>query len=416
MKKFITILAVSVLFVGSMAAQSADFARWSATIKGGFTYYRLQPEAYKSNWSIFDSRVNNTSWALPIVGIEYTVNPYYGIGIEGGWFRYNRVGLQGSTVDFVLNNSVNLSNLLSPTRRGFWKKSTFYGNFGLGIGFFKNDTFGELDAEKDGSSPLAVAGLEYNYNFNSSLALVLEGQYRTYVIDALGAGPRTNYNCDAVSVNIGLRFKFHGKEKTHVRDASVAEYYTELFGDKLLPSNEKPATVDGKIKELGTQMNDLQKQLTALNSKLDKLEGGGFAQKSDVDRLNDKIKQLENDLNNKSVAVVTASFDEVRFRTGSASLSEESKAILARIIQTLKDGAGNRSIRIIGHTDNVGSEAFNMKLSQLRAETVKNFLVAHGISADKIIEVKGMGFSQPVADNSIAAGRALNRRVGFVIE
>ena len=428
MKKIITILAVSVFFVGNMAAQSADFARWSAAIKGGITYYRIQPEGYKPGWSIFDSRVNNASWALPIIGVEYTVNPYYGIGIEGGWFRYNREGLEGSTVDFVFNNSINLSNLLSPARQGFWKKSTFYGNAAIGIGFYQKTPTGE--AKSNGNSPVTVGGLEYNYNFNSTLALILEGQYRIYLVDDLGTGGRSNWNDDAFSANIGLRFKFHGKGREHVRDASVAEYYSDLFGNNTErpAAQQRPVVVrqtsnnkntDAKIKGLEDQMNNLQEQLTALNDKLDNLAelmASDAAQKSEVDYLNDKIKKLEDDLKNGKSSQVTASFDEITFKTGSAKLSDESQYILARIVQAFKNGSANRKIRIFGHTDNVGSEAFNLKLSQERAETVKNFLVSHGVAEANIIEVKGMGFSQPVADNSIAAGRAQNRRVSFVIE
>ena len=63
-----------------------------------------------------------------------------------------------------------------------------------------------------------------------------------------------------------------------------------------------------------------------------------------------------------------------------------------------------------GHTDSIGTDAYNMKLSLRRAEAVKNYLVSEGISA-KRIKVEGFGEANPVASNATAEGRAQNRRV-----
>ena len=66
---------------------------------------------------------------------------------------------------------------------------------------------------------------------------------------------------------------------------------------------------------------------------------------------------------------------------------------------------------IIGHTDNVGSDAYNRMLSGQRAESVKNYLVEkYNIDGQRLI-VKGVGPSQPMADNSTPEGQAQNRRV-----
>jgi OOP family OmpA-OmpF porin len=68
------------------------------------------------------------------------------------------------------------------------------------------------------------------------------------------------------------------------------------------------------------------------------------------------------------------------------------------------------SITITGHTDNVGTDTYNQKLSERRAESVKKYLVGKGLSAGQI-QTQGKGESQPVADNKTADGRAKNRRV-----
>ncbi len=71
------------------------------------------------------------------------------------------------------------------------------------------------------------------------------------------------------------------------------------------------------------------------------------------------------------------------------------------------------TIEVQGHTDNVGQVAYNQKLSQQRADSVRAYLVAHGIDASRLVS-KGYGMSQPLLPNTTEANRALNRRVQFI--
>jgi len=103
----------------------------------------------------------------------------------------------------------------------------------------------------------------------------------------------------------------------------------------------------------------------------------------------------------------------VTFAFDSSSLNPQFYPVLDKVAQTL--GEYNQTvIQIAGHTDSTGSHAYNMKLSEQRASSVKTYLAGRGIAANRMVTV-GAGPDYPVADNSTAEGRAENRRVEITI-
>jgi OOP family OmpA-OmpF porin len=101
--------------------------------------------------------------------------------------------------------------------------------------------------------------------------------------------------------------------------------------------------------------------------------------------------------------------NNIYFATGKYVLLDKSFKGLKEVAQILKDNP-QLKMSIDGHTDNVGSDASNQKLSENRAGAVKNYLVKQGVEESRLI-VTGYGESQPIADNKTAAGRQKNRRV-----
>lgn len=92
------------------------------------------------------------------------------------------------------------------------------------------------------------------------------------------------------------------------------------------------------------------------------------------------------------------------------------KEKLDDLVAKVKSHQAVDSITITGHTDSVGTVAYNQKLSERRANSVHDYLVKAGINSSLITSTKGMGKTQPVASNDTAAGRQKNRRVEIVVE
>jgi type IX secretion system PorP/SprF family membrane protein len=101
------------------------------------------------------------------------------------------------------------------------------------------------------------------------------------------------------------------------------------------------------------------------------------------------------------------------FEFNSADLDEPTESFLQELTTTLQENE-NLKLHITGHTDNIGSDKFNMHLSQKRADAVKRHLVKMGISHDRMIS-EGKGMHEPLNENSTDAERAKNRRVEIMI-
>jgi outer membrane protein OmpA-like peptidoglycan-associated protein len=119
----------------------------------------------------------------------------------------------------------------------------------------------------------------------------------------------------------------------------------------------------------------------------------------------DDIPRLKVDVGKKLV------LEGIVFATGSAEIMPESEEILMKAYNTLNSEPGI-IVQIHGHTDNVGKRALNMKLSKARAESVRSWLVAKGISESRI-STKGFGPDRPAASNKTEEGKQQNRRIEF---
>ena len=133
----------------------------------------------------------------------------------------------------------------------------------------------------------------------------------------------------------------------------------------------------------------------------------------DLEHLNE-YKEIHKDLVMVPIERGTAiRLNNIFFDFDKATLREESISELERLVNYLKKKPAIH-IELSGHTDSYGSDAYNIRLSQNRAQSVVNYLISHGIATERLI-AKGYGESKPVDTNETDQGRQNNRRVEFTI-
>ncbi len=106
--------------------------------------------------------------------------------------------------------------------------------------------------------------------------------------------------------------------------------------------------------------------------------------------------------------------EKIQFETGKAVIKPESFGLVDEITAAVRDTAAIKKLSIEGHTDDVGSDKYNQKLSDQRAAAVRTYLIEKGIEAGRLVS-KGWGEAKPIGDNTTEEGREQNRRVEFII-
>jgi outer membrane protein OmpA-like peptidoglycan-associated protein len=138
-------------------------------------------------------------------------------------------------------------------------------------------------------------------------------------------------------------------------------------------------------------------------------QGEAAAAQGELARARQELQDLQA---KKTERGMVMTLSDVLFDTGQATLKPGANRAIDRLAHYLKDSLGTHVV-IEGHTDSVGTDDYNLALSQRRAQAVAGALSAQGISADRI-ETKGLGKAYPVATNDTQAGRQQNRRVEIV--
>jgi len=259
MKKIVTtLLFLAVLAVGVSSAQELakdkSLANWSFGVKGGIDYFRVEPYASASDNYWWKGKLSHyalqASWAAPFVFVDYTVNHWFGVGLELGWLHYNRSlsapqaisgnpniiapegTYLGNTADAVLYGSINITNLVAPYRKGGWRVISLYANGGFGGAWYRYKTPTTNGEFSNHLSFLGMVSLTTAFNVSKVWELFMEGQYRVYTREDLGGFPAPGRSVDALTFLVGVRWKLGGKKASnggHSRNALLEDNGAQLL-------------------------------------------------------------------------------------------------------------------------------------------------------------------------------------------
>jgi outer membrane protein OmpA-like peptidoglycan-associated protein len=135
-------------------------------------------------------------------------------------------------------------------------------------------------------------------------------------------------------------------------------------------------------------------------------------------KMDKQAKEIEQEVPNAQVerqgeGIIVTFNSNVLFGFDKSDLTDQAKTTV-NDLNTILQKYPDEDVLVIGHTDNVGTDSYNQKLSERRATSVSNYLISQGVSSARI-STKGMGESDPKVDNDTEAHRAENRRVEFVL-
>jgi peptidoglycan-associated lipoprotein len=153
--------------------------------------------------------------------------------------------------------------------------------------------------------------------------------------------------------------------------------------------------------------NFVRKTIAPVDAKAD---AAGATANDALNRANAAHKLAEG----KFLYEMVLSDDSVKFPTNVADLSDEAKTRLSDFVTKLKNDNKNVYVEIQGHTDTVGTPAYNMKLGEQRAEAVRLYMNQQGVPLNRMATIS-YGQTAPVASNDTPEGRAQNRRVVIIV-
>jgi len=141
-----------------------------------------------------------------------------------------------------------------------------------------------------------------------------------------------------------------------------------------------------------------------------------------MDEREKKLREIAADRDAKAMQVERLKEDVVRvsvsaessFDVNKADIKAEFKPTLNKVAEVLRSD-GRQTIRVVGHTDSTGDDSYNQKLSERRAQSVGNYLIAQGVAANQVT-TEGRGEQEPRASNNTADGRTQNRRVEIYLQ
>lgn len=212
------------------------------------------------------------------------------------------------------------------------------------------------------------------------------------------------------SLSAGLTFRLPQQGFKRVPHCDYQPFYNQIdsLNNALSDSKNQNEKLANDLKNAQDSLNNTKKTLADTKIQLDSCQNDLKKKPKVVEKI--IIQKPTEDEQQK----LKDAFDAIYFQTGKAKLTTPSYAPLKRAATILKKYPKVK-IRVMGHTDNIGSASANLKLSQQRADAVRLQLIKNGVNPKNITSI-GYGDAKPIADNSTAEGRELNRRTEIEVE
>ncbi|MGK6352611.1 OmpA family protein [Parapedobacter sp. DT-150] len=428
----------------------SQYRTWSIGVNGGFT----TPSVLIGGSNAFNQKVGFGG---------YKLREYYGVtvrkqfsswfGLEGAInrgriFTYNNNGVGHAYLFDALNGapaapaggyqSAETSVQYAASLNGVFQLATidflrrensvnFYASVGYGLMAF--NPVGYTDAE--GSAGEWDNKGQWGEEFNADRELTADRDFKREAYIPVGVGMKFKLS-DRVALNLGYTMNFVDDKALFgpVVDRAANDKFSYTYAglEFSLGSSSKPdLTWHNPVSTLYDELKDpsLRNELEALKQRVSTLEGlvDELSRDEDGDGVSDKFDKCAGTPAGTQVdgagcpikfpepeadSTLSGTYSNIQFEFDSSVLKTESYATLDQLSSELRESGA--TVNLDGHASAEGTEAYNMTLSQDRANSVKQYLVNSGVDAAKIV-VQAFGESAPIASNATEEGRVLNRRV-----
>lgn len=449
-----------------------DFSNWSIGINAGISTTFGDLSSFNLFREVNADFPVNGGLEFGFSGsLTYMTNAWW--GVRGTAFMGNisglrddefvnqsfRASMQSIQMDFLFN-PINAFRIQDTDKNRKWALLL---NAGLGVAFLNNyeisdssldegvyepgDSRAMLDMSDGLITPFAAFGFEIKYQVIEPLSIDFGAQYRYFFSDRADGRESGNRSDVGQYVYLGLTYNFGKKGKQRnvaftsplgniYNIAKSAESKVDLLtadsdGDGVSdyfdkdPDTPEGVAVDGAGRPLDVDMDGIPDYMDAdpftnKGAKVDKdgreidSDGDGVPDSQDLEPNTPRgalvdVRGREIDLSKGGAQMVDAFLPQVYFAFNSATVTAANRERLATIARVLQNNE-NISLELVGHTDKVGSEEYNQKLGERRAQAVKDYLVKNfSIDASRL-QVKSKGKGQPLAKYN-----HINRRVEMFI-
>lgn len=324
---------------------------YAGSLSGNFTIANMSLNHKRSALSpYFTAGAGYMSYSPNVQGVA---------GSEGGYYRQNFFVPVGAGLKFGLSKTINI-------------------DLGYNVYFMKTPTFDGVRGANNDRFSYAHAGLEFSLGGSKS------SQLANY-------SPIAALREESAAESAELKNMLSTSEQKRLADEQAQQQLQQQYA-----------------KDLGDDDGD------GVANKFDKCPGtpAGTVVDGSGCALPERKPDVKVYVTQEDKEVVSEAVKNLEFDLGKATIRAHSYTSLDKLAQLLQ--AKHFNLKLAGYTDNTGSKALNQRLSQDRANSVKQYLVTRGADASKIDAV-GFGEANPIASNKTATGRQQNRRVEFSI-